>query len=310
MPILALLTRSSPESRRCRDGRSFWLPRAGLRRRRRRRPALLLHLLDRRSFFFALIVGLMVLFVIRYRRRAGREPEPSPHHNTALELTWTVIPLAARGRHLRLRLHGLPGHARRRRRNAYEIQVTGAEVEVAVHLPERLRRREPARAGRPAGAPGHDLRGRDPQLLRPRLPREAGRRARAATRRPGSRPPSRASTTLFCAEYCGTQPLRHARPGRRAPARRASRSGSSEAGDFARRACRRPRRASSSTSARGCAQCHSRRRHGRHRPDASRASSATSVPLKAGGSAVTSTRTTSASRSSSRRPRSSPASSR
>ncbi|MGD0382794.1 MAG: cytochrome c oxidase subunit II [Thermoguttaceae bacterium] len=45
-------------------------------------------------FFFALIVGLMTIFVIRYRRRAGVESGPSPDHNTKLELTWTLIPLA------------------------------------------------------------------------------------------------------------------------------------------------------------------------------------------------------------------------
>jgi cytochrome c oxidase subunit 2 len=44
-------------------------------------------------FFFLLIVVLMVYFVIRYRRREGAEAEASPSHNTALELTWTIIPL-------------------------------------------------------------------------------------------------------------------------------------------------------------------------------------------------------------------------
>ena len=44
-------------------------------------------------FFFALIVGLLILFIVKYRRRDGREPEPSPDHNTSLELTWTLIPL-------------------------------------------------------------------------------------------------------------------------------------------------------------------------------------------------------------------------
>jgi cytochrome c oxidase subunit 2 len=46
------------------------------------------------AFFFVLIVVLMVLFVIRYRRRPGRdEAEPSPRHNTLLEITWTTIPI-------------------------------------------------------------------------------------------------------------------------------------------------------------------------------------------------------------------------
>lgn len=44
-------------------------------------------------FFFLLIVGLMVLFVIRYRRRKGVDPQASPTHHTGLEITWTAIPI-------------------------------------------------------------------------------------------------------------------------------------------------------------------------------------------------------------------------
>jgi cytochrome c oxidase subunit 2 len=44
-------------------------------------------------FFFALIVGLMTLFIIKYHRRAGHQEEKTTTHHTALELTWTVIPL-------------------------------------------------------------------------------------------------------------------------------------------------------------------------------------------------------------------------
>ena len=43
--------------------------------------------------FFALIVSLMVLFVVRYRRRSGRGPGKTSTHNTALEMTWSIIPL-------------------------------------------------------------------------------------------------------------------------------------------------------------------------------------------------------------------------
>jgi len=47
-------------------------------------------------FFLALIVGLTLLFVIRYRRRPGRlEADPeAPAHDTRLELLWTFVPLA------------------------------------------------------------------------------------------------------------------------------------------------------------------------------------------------------------------------
>jgi cytochrome c oxidase subunit 2 len=75
--------------------------------------------------FFVLIVGLMVLFVVRYRRREGREEaEPSRRHNTALEVTWTVIPIViviaifAWGFKVYLDLNVPPA-------NSYEVLVTG-----------------------------------------------------------------------------------------------------------------------------------------------------------------------------------------
>lgn len=43
-------------------------------------------------FFFALIVGLMVLFVIRYRRRKGYVPKDAPKSHLGVELVWTAIP--------------------------------------------------------------------------------------------------------------------------------------------------------------------------------------------------------------------------
>lgn len=73
--------------------------------------------------FFVLIVVLMAAFVIRYRRRDGREPEPSPDHNTRLEVTWTVIPMIlvvvifAWGFKVFLDMNTPPG-------DAYEVQVT------------------------------------------------------------------------------------------------------------------------------------------------------------------------------------------
>ncbi len=45
-------------------------------------------------FFFVLIVGLMMYFVIKYRRRDESEPPgEGATHNTPLEVAWTVIPL-------------------------------------------------------------------------------------------------------------------------------------------------------------------------------------------------------------------------
>ena len=43
-------------------------------------------------FFFFGIAGAVVYFVIKYRHRPGHKPLPSPAHNDALEITWTVIP--------------------------------------------------------------------------------------------------------------------------------------------------------------------------------------------------------------------------
>jgi cytochrome c oxidase subunit 2 len=42
-------------------------------------------------FFFA-IAGAVVYLVIKYRHRPGHKPQPSPAHNDAMEITWTVIP--------------------------------------------------------------------------------------------------------------------------------------------------------------------------------------------------------------------------
>jgi len=44
------------------------------------------------TVFFVVIIALMVLFIIRYRRRAGVAPEKTATHNTALELTWSILP--------------------------------------------------------------------------------------------------------------------------------------------------------------------------------------------------------------------------
>ena len=44
------------------------------------------------AFFFLAIAIAVVYFTIRYRHRPGHKAEPSPAHNDALEVTWTVIP--------------------------------------------------------------------------------------------------------------------------------------------------------------------------------------------------------------------------
>lgn len=43
--------------------------------------------------FFAGIVGAMIYFCIKYRRKGNLiDPQPSPSHNTAIEILWSVLP--------------------------------------------------------------------------------------------------------------------------------------------------------------------------------------------------------------------------
>lgn len=42
--------------------------------------------------WFIVLMGLMVYFVVRYRRRPGQIAPYSPSHNTMLEVAWTVLP--------------------------------------------------------------------------------------------------------------------------------------------------------------------------------------------------------------------------
>lgn len=98
------------------------------------------------AFFFLLIVGLMLAFVIRFRKRPGyQKASDAPTHNTFLELTWSGIPLVlvmvmgVWGFKVFLDINTPPA-------NAYEIQVTGQKwkwlftypngyVDEALHVP-------------------------------------------------------------------------------------------------------------------------------------------------------------------------------
>lgn len=74
------------------------------------------------TFFFVLIMSLMIAFVVLYRRREGVGPGVTPSHSTALEVTWTVIPvLVVMG----IFYAGFKGFMDLRRppANAYEVQV-------------------------------------------------------------------------------------------------------------------------------------------------------------------------------------------
>lgn len=44
---------------------------------------------------FVVLMALMVVFALKYRRRPGIAPPRSPSHNTPLELVWTIVPTIA-----------------------------------------------------------------------------------------------------------------------------------------------------------------------------------------------------------------------
>jgi cytochrome c oxidase subunit II len=76
-------------------------------------------------FFFALIVGLMAWFVVRYRSRSRAEvAAPSVHHNLALEITWTAIPIIVSAAIFVLGFKSFMNMVTPPA-NAYQIQVTG-----------------------------------------------------------------------------------------------------------------------------------------------------------------------------------------
>ncbi|MEZ6138188.1 MAG: cytochrome c oxidase subunit II [Pirellulaceae bacterium] len=54
--------------------------------------ALFMYILYISIFFFVLVVGAMVWFAIKFRRRPGYKGDSSALHNNLLEITWTVIP--------------------------------------------------------------------------------------------------------------------------------------------------------------------------------------------------------------------------
>ncbi len=76
------------------------------------------------AFFFVLIVGLMTVFVIRYRYKPGVEADNSITHNTKLEIFWTVVPSVLV---LVIFYLGFEGYVRAREipKRTYPIQVLG-----------------------------------------------------------------------------------------------------------------------------------------------------------------------------------------
>ena len=75
-------------------------------------------------FFFVVLMGLMVYFTIKYRRRPGVPAQPSPHHNTLLEVFWTVVPSSSM---LVMFVLGFSGYAKKvvSPDNALELHIQG-----------------------------------------------------------------------------------------------------------------------------------------------------------------------------------------
>lgn len=152
MNVLNSLFGSAQGAFLAQGGGSFWLPRQGTALAGEV-DSIFNFILWLSLFFFVLIVGVMVIFIVRYRqRRPGETPAASPSHNTALELTWTLVPVAlvvvifAVGFRGYLRLTVPPV-------DAYEVLVTGqkwnwqftypngyrdAQLHVPVDRPTRL----------------------------------------------------------------------------------------------------------------------------------------------------------------------------
>ncbi|HEY4242301.1 MAG TPA: cytochrome c oxidase subunit II [Kofleriaceae bacterium] len=72
-------------------GGNFWMP-APINETALDSDMMFYAVLGLSAFFFFAIAGVIVYFVIKYRHTPGHKPQPSPAHNDAMEITWTVIP--------------------------------------------------------------------------------------------------------------------------------------------------------------------------------------------------------------------------
>ena len=153
-------------------------------------------------FFFILIVVVMVVFVVKYRRREGQQAESSPSHNTALEITWTVIPVIIV---IVIFFFGFKGYLDMATppANAYEVLVEGQKwkwsftypngyVDENLHVPVD----RPVRLVMSSSDVIHSL---YVPAFRIKMDVVPGRYSKAwfEATEPGE-------YDLFCAEYCGT----------------------------------------------------------------------------------------------------------
>ena len=86
------------------------------------------------GFFFVVIVGVMLYFMFKYRRREHVADTGGPTHNTPLEVTWTIIPLILV---IAIFYIGLEGYVKIRTppQNAYVIEVIGTRWSWAFNYP-------------------------------------------------------------------------------------------------------------------------------------------------------------------------------
>lgn len=70
---------------------NFWLPKA-VNKEADESDMMFYAILALNIFFFVAIAFTVIFFTIKYRGRPGHKAQPSPAHNDALEITWTVIP--------------------------------------------------------------------------------------------------------------------------------------------------------------------------------------------------------------------------
>lgn len=153
-------------------------------------------------FFFLLVVFLMCLFVLRYRKRRDEFLDRAPNHNTPIEILWTVIPLLLvvlifwQGFKVFLDMATPP-------QNAYEIQVTGQKwkwlftypsgyVDEKLHVPVG----RPVRLVLSSEDVIHSFFVPEFRVKRDAVPGRYTKTWFEATR-PGE-------YDIFCAEYCGT----------------------------------------------------------------------------------------------------------
>ena len=154
-------------------------------------------------FFFVLIVGAMLWFMFKYRRRGHVPSMESPTHNMPLEITWTAIPMILV---ILIFYIGLKGYVNITTppENAYEIEAVGQQwywsfnypngaTDTTLHVP----------VGRPVKI---NLRANDVlhalfiPAFRVKMDAVPGRHTELwfeATRE--------GKFALYCAEYCGTQ---------------------------------------------------------------------------------------------------------